>query len=133
MASGYYIDVGGSRLVMDGKIGIRSGAGVDRLEKHAVVLSDGSTLEADAVVYATGFGSMEERVARLIDRSTADRFGRCWGCGSGHRGDPGPWEGEIRNIVEANGAAKPVVHGRQSGPGAYVFALSESATTIQIP
>ena len=95
-APGYYIDVGGSRLVKDGNIGVRSGVGVDRLEKHAVVLSDGSTLEADAVVYATGFGSMEEWVARLIDRPTADRVGRCWGYGSGHRGDPGPWEGEIR-------------------------------------
>ena len=84
--------------MMDGKIGVRSGVGVDRLEKHAVVLSDGSTLEADAVVYATGFGSMEEWVARLIDRPTADRVGRCWGYGSGRRGDPSPWEGEIRNM-----------------------------------
>ena len=97
-APGYYIDVGGSRLVMDGKIGVRSGVGVNRLEKHADVLSDGSTLEADAVVYATGFRSMEEWVARLIDRPPADRVGRCWGYGSGHRSDPGPWEGEIRNM-----------------------------------
>ena len=67
--------------MMDGKIGVRSGVGVDRLEKHAVVLRDGSMLEADAVVYATGFGSMEEWVARLIDRPTADRVGRCWGYG----------------------------------------------------
>ena len=37
-------------------------------------------------------------MARLIDRPTADRVGRCWGYGSGHRGDPGPWEGEIRNM-----------------------------------
>ena len=63
--------------MVDGKIGVRSSAGVDRLEKHAVVLSDGSTLEADAVVYATGLRSMEEWVARLIDRPTADRVGRC--------------------------------------------------------
>ena len=84
--------------MVDGKIGVRSGVGVDRLEKHAVVLSDGSTLEADAVVYATGFGSMEECVARLIDRPTADWVGHCRGYGSGHRGDPGPWKGAIRNM-----------------------------------
>ena len=62
------------------------------------MLSDGSTLEADAVVYATGFGSMEERAARLTDRAKTDSVGRCWRYGSGHRGDPGPWEGEIRNM-----------------------------------
>ena len=86
------------RHIMHGKIGVRGGVGVDRHEKHAVVLSAGSTLEADAVVYATGFGSMGEWVARLIDRPTADRVGRCWGYGSGHRNDLGPWEGDIRNM-----------------------------------
>ena len=36
--------------------------------------------------------------ARLIDPETAARVGRCWGYGSGTRGDPGPWEGELRNM-----------------------------------
>ena len=97
-ASGYYIDVGGSRRVMDGEIAIRSGVGVDRLDTRGIILSDGSRLPSDAVIYATGFGSMEEWVARLIDQPTADKVGRCWGYGSGYRGDPGPWEGELRNM-----------------------------------
>ena len=97
-ASGYYIDVGGSQRVMDGEIAIRSGVGVDRLDAGGIVLSDGSHLPSDAVIYATGFGSMEEWVARLIDQPTADKVGRCWGYGSGYRGDPGPWDGELRNM-----------------------------------
>lgn len=97
-ASGYYIDVGGSKRVMDGEIAIRSGVGVDRLDANGIVLSDASQLPADAVIYATGFGSMEEWVTRLIDQATADKIGQCWGYGSGHRGDPGPWEGELRNM-----------------------------------
>ena len=97
-ASGYYIDVGGSQLVMDGKIGILSGVGVDRLEAGEVILDDASRLPADAVIYATGFGSMEAWVSRLIDQETAAKIGRCWGYGSGHRGDPGPWDGELRNM-----------------------------------
>ena len=64
--------------MMDGNIGVRGGVGVDRRGKHAVLLSDDSTPEADAVVYATGFGSMEEWVARIIDRTTADRVGVAW-------------------------------------------------------
>ena len=83
---------------MDGKIGIRSGVGVDRLDTKTVMLSDGSRLPADAVIYATGFGSMEAWVSRLIDQETAAKIGRCWGYGSGHRGDPGPWDGELRNM-----------------------------------
>ena len=97
-ASGYYIDVGGSQRVMNGEIEVRSGVGVDQLNSQGLMLSDGSHLTSDAIIYATGFGSMEEWVARLIDAETAEKIGRCWGYGSGYRGDPGPWEGELRNM-----------------------------------
>ena len=52
--SGYYIDVGGSELVMNGAIRLRSNTGVKRLTCEGVVLEDGSELPADLVVYATG-------------------------------------------------------------------------------
>ncbi len=28
----------------------------------------------------------------------ADKVGKCWGLGSGTTKDPGPWEGELRNM-----------------------------------
>ena len=28
----------------------------------------------------------------------ADRIGLCWGLGSGTTKDPGPWQGELRNM-----------------------------------
>ena len=97
-ASGYYIDVGGSQHIIDGVIAVRSGVGVSTVETDGVLLSDGSKILADAIVYATGFGSMEEWVAHLVNQDTAHKIGRCWGYGSGYRGDPGPWEGELRNM-----------------------------------
>ncbi len=97
-ASGYYIDVGAAEMVMDGQIKVRSGHGIARLSEKAVHLEDGSTLAADAVIYATGYGDMTDWVAALIDRATADEVGPCWGYGSGTRGDPGPWIGELRNM-----------------------------------
>lgn len=97
-ASGYYIDVGACEMIVDGRIGIRSGVRIARLVADGVELDTGEVLPADMVVYATGFGSMEEWVARLIDPETADRIGRCWGYGSDTKGDPGPWEGELRNM-----------------------------------
>jgi putative flavoprotein involved in K+ transport len=95
--SGYYIDVGASELVADGSIHLVGGQ-VDHLTENAVVLSDGTDLEADLVVYATGYGSMNGWVADLVDQETADKVGKCWGLGSDTTKDPGPWEGEQRNM-----------------------------------
>ena len=96
--SGYYIDVGASELVADGRIGLRSGVQVAEIREHAVVLDDGSELPADLIVYATGYGPMNEWAARLISPEVAERVGRCWGLGSDTTHDPGPWEGELRNM-----------------------------------
>lgn len=97
-ASGYYIDVGGSQYVIDGKITVKTGMGIKAITTSGLTLDDDSELACDTIIYATGFGSMEEWVTRLIDQQTADKIGRCWGYGSGYRGDPGPWEGELRNM-----------------------------------
>jgi putative flavoprotein involved in K+ transport len=96
-ASGYYIEVGASELVAAGKIKLAHGE-VDHLTEKSVVLDDGTELLADVVVYATGYGSMNGWVADLIDAETADRVGKVWGLGSDTTKDPGPWEGELRNM-----------------------------------
>ena len=96
--SGYYIDVGASELVAEGKIKLKSGVAVERIEEHGVRFSDGSMLKADLIVYATGYGSMNGWAAQLISQAVADKVGKCWGLGSGTAKDPGPWEGELRNM-----------------------------------
>jgi putative flavoprotein involved in K+ transport len=96
--SGYYIDVGASELVADGKIKLKSGVDVAELKEHSVLLSDGTELEADLVVYATGYGSMNGWAADLISSEVADKVGKVWGLGSNTTKDPGPWEGEQRNM-----------------------------------
>ncbi|WP_072691463.1 flavin-containing monooxygenase [Rhodococcus marinonascens] len=95
--SGYYIDVGASELVADGSIGLASGQ-VERLTEDAVVLADGTELPADLVVYATGYGPMNGWAADLMGQEVADKVGKCWGLGSATTKDPGPWEGEERNM-----------------------------------
>jgi putative flavoprotein involved in K+ transport len=95
--SGYYIDVGASDLVADGKIKLQHGT-VDHLTEHAVVMADGTELPADLVVYATGYGPMNGWAAELISQEVADKVGKVWGLGSDTSKDPGPWEGEQRNM-----------------------------------
>jgi putative flavoprotein involved in K+ transport len=96
--SGYYIDVGASELVADGKIKLKSGVKVERINANSISFSDGSELPADLIVYATGYGSMNGWAAQLISKEVADKVGKCWGLGSNTTKDPGPWEGELRNM-----------------------------------
>jgi putative flavoprotein involved in K+ transport len=96
--SGYYIDVGASELIANGSIKLKSRVTVQQIKDHSVVFSDGSELPADLIVYATGYGSMNGWAAKLISKDVADKVGKCWGLGSATTKDPGPWEGELRNM-----------------------------------
>jgi len=95
--SGYYIDVGAAELVANGDVKLVGGQ-VKELTADSVVLQDGTTLPADLVVYGTGYGSMNGWAADLISQEVADRVGKVWGLGSATTKDPGPWEGEQRNM-----------------------------------
>lgn len=95
--SGYYIDVGASQLIIDGAVKLVKGQPA-RFDETGVVLTDGTHLDADLVVMATGYGSMNGWAADLISQEVADKVGKVWGLGSDTTKDPGPWEGEQRNM-----------------------------------
>lgn len=96
--SGYYIDVGASDLIINGEIDVRSGVAIKSLTPRGILFEDGSELAADAIIACTGYHSMHETVAGIVSREVADKVGPCWGLGSGTRNDPGPWQGELRNM-----------------------------------
>ena len=108
--SGYYIDVGASQLIIDGKVKLAHGQ-VERIAPDGVALEDGTELPADVIVYATGYGSMNGWIADLIDEETADRVGKVWGLGSDTPKDPGPWEGEQRNMWKPTQVPHLWMHG----------------------
>jgi putative flavoprotein involved in K+ transport len=133
--SGYYIDVGASQMIIDGKIKLKAGQ-VDHLTETSVVLTDGTALPADLVVYATGFGSMNGWVAELVSQNVADRVGRVWGLGSGTTKDPGPWEGEPRNMWKPTQQPGLWFHGgnlHQSRHNSLFLALQLKARMEGIP
>ena len=109
--SGYYIEVGASELVARGDIKLKSPVEVARATPRGLVLTDGTELPADLIVYATGYGSMNGWAAQLISQEVADKVGKCWGVGSGTAGDPGPWEGELRNMWKPTAQAGLWFHG----------------------
>ena len=108
--SGYYIDVGAAELVADGSVKLAKGQVVE-LTKDEVVLDDGTRLPADLVVYATGYRSMNGIAADIVGQEMADRLGKVWGLGSDTTKDPGPWEGEQRNMWKPTQQEALWVHG----------------------
>ena len=134
--SGYYIDVGASELVANGDIKLESGVDVVRLTKDAVELSNGKILPADLVVYATGYGSMNGWAADLISPEVAAKVGKVWGLGSNTSKDPGPWEGELRNMWKPTQQEALWFHGgnlHQSRHYSLYLALQLKARMERIP
>lgn len=93
---GYYIDVGTSQLIIDGKIKIKQGHEVIRIQAHSLVFDDGSELEADEVVFATGFQRMRSSVRKILGDEVADRVCDVWGFDE---------QGEIRGMWRKSGHA----------------------------
>jgi putative flavoprotein involved in K+ transport len=133
--SGYYIDVGAADLVASGEIKLQVGT-VDHLTEDAVVMADGTELPADLVVYATGYNSMNGWAADLISPEVADKVGKVWGLGSGTAKDPGPWEGELRNMWKPTQQEGLWFHGgnlHQSRHYSLYLALQLKAREVGIP
>ncbi|WP_448615220.1 NAD(P)-binding domain-containing protein [Modestobacter sp. URMC 112] len=133
--SGYYIDVGAADLVANGDVALVKGQ-VDHLTEHSVVLADGTELPADLVVYATGYGSMNGWAADLISQEVADKVGKVWGLGSDTTKDPGPWEGEQRNMWKPTQQEALWFHGgnlHQSRHYSLYLALQLKARQAGIP
>jgi putative flavoprotein involved in K+ transport len=86
---GYYLDVGCSQLLIDGKVRLIQFSDIASFTATGVRLADGTALDADAVVFATGYLGQQELVRRLFGDATAERVGPIWGYDD---------EGELRNM-----------------------------------
>jgi hypothetical protein len=76
---GYYIDTGCSQLIIDGKIKVKQGPeGIAGFKPHSIVLKDGTELEADIVVLATGYENMRSGVRKALGDRIADRCRDVW-------------------------------------------------------
>ncbi|MEJ8822057.1 NAD(P)/FAD-dependent oxidoreductase [Variovorax humicola] len=134
--SGYYIDVGASELVANGSIKLKSGVNIARVNERSVTLTDGTELPCDLLVYATGYGSMNGWLADIISPEIADKVGKCWGLGSSTTKDPGPWEGELRNMWKPTQVDNLWIHGgnlHQSRHYSQFLALQLKARMEGIP
>lgn len=79
--AGYYLNVGASDLIIEGKIKLKAGVDIARLEAKTIIFSDGTALHADLVVLATGYKPLQEAVRAMFGDDVADRVGPIWGIG----------------------------------------------------
>ncbi|KAJ5658508.1 uncharacterized protein N7484_002157 [Penicillium longicatenatum] len=92
---GYYIDVGCSQLIIDGKIKVKhSPRGITGFGHRELFLEDGSTLPADVVVLATGYDNMRTTVRKVLGDKIADRCQDVWDLDN---------EGELRGMWRPSG------------------------------
>lgn len=76
---GYYIDVGCSQLIVNGKIKVvQSPDGIKGFTERSLVLADGRELEADIVVLATGYDNMRTTARKTLGDKVADRCKDVW-------------------------------------------------------
>ncbi len=68
---------------------------ISRYDKDGLIFEDGSKIEADVIVYATGFvGNMRNSVRDLFGEEVASRVEDFWGLDS---------EGEIKGAFKPSG------------------------------
>ncbi|KAK3681771.1 hypothetical protein B0T22DRAFT_472802 [Podospora appendiculata] len=124
-AGGHYVDVGGTALIADGSVRVKANVEPVGFTPTGLRFSDGSALDADAVVWCTGFADLDARRtvaetlggqqpleqasggALLGPREVAERMDSTWGVD--HEGEiRGMWKRQSRleNYWVAGGHAQ---------------------------
>jgi len=72
---GYYLNVGTSDLIADGKIKVIQWDTIDRFVENGALRKDGSVLEAAVVVAATGYEPRQSEVVKLFGEELSEKIG----------------------------------------------------------
>ena len=77
-------------MIIDGKIGLKSDSAIKEFTKTGLEFEDGSTLDTDVVVFATGFGDYRDGFRNILSKDLGSKVKRIWGLDSS--GEPrGAW------------------------------------------
>ncbi|KAL0581363.1 hypothetical protein V5O48_000627 [Marasmius crinis-equi] len=91
---GFWVDVGCAQLIIDGKIKVKTGVEIQEMTGEDVHFTDGSSLQADAVIFATGYENMRDDMKQTFGEETIDMTGPVWGLDE---------EGELRGSYRQTG------------------------------
>ncbi|KAJ7683420.1 FAD/NAD-P-binding domain-containing protein [Mycena rosella] len=91
---GFWLDVGCAKLIRDGKVKVKQGVEAARFTEDSLVFTDGSSLPADVVIYATSYQSIRDNMRTLFSDRVIDQTSPLWGIDG---------EGEVRGCYRASG------------------------------
>jgi hypothetical protein len=93
-AGGFYLDSGTSSLIASRKIGLKQGEEISHITPKSVVFADGSELEADEIIFATGYENGRTRTRKIFGDEVANKIQPIWGINE---------QGEIRGVWRRSG------------------------------
>ncbi|KAG6333166.1 hypothetical protein ID866_5921 [Astraeus odoratus] len=95
---GYYFDVGASQKIIDGRIKLKSDGLIARYTSSGLLFKDGSTLEADVILFSTGYGDARDCYLRLLPRELHNAVLPAWQLNE---------EGEMNSVGREIGGRAP--------------------------
>ncbi|KAF8150950.1 hypothetical protein B0H34DRAFT_730728 [Crassisporium funariophilum] len=78
-AGGYYMDVGGSQYIIDGKIKLKNDSQIQGFTEDGLKFEDGSELPADVVIFCTGLSDSRGGIRKVFGDEVAERTKPVWG------------------------------------------------------
>lgn len=94
VGGGFLLDVGAAQHIISGRVKVKHGVEVARLEPDSVVFTDGSSVAADVVIMAIGYEGMRDTATQLLGPDVVDKTPDVWGLDE---------EGEFRGIYRPTG------------------------------
>ncbi|KAL5485477.1 hypothetical protein ACEPAI_8119 [Sanghuangporus weigelae] len=94
LTRGGVFDSGFASLVSDSMIKLKTDVDITRFTEKSVVFSDGSELEVDAIVYATGYRPVRDTYKRILGEKFVDETPEIWDLDE---------EGEVRGVYRPAG------------------------------
>ncbi|KAL4885447.1 hypothetical protein BJY04DRAFT_134516 [Aspergillus karnatakaensis] len=91
---GYTIEVGAGKLITEGKVKVKQGQEISEVIPSGLRFSDGSELQAEEIVFATGYQNMRTQTRLIFGDEVADRVNSVWGLNE---------EGEFRTVWQKSG------------------------------
>ncbi|KAL5520428.1 hypothetical protein ACEPAG_9652 [Sanghuangporus baumii] len=93
---GYWLNVGAAELIINGAVSVKSGAEIARFDDNGttVVFSDGSSLDVEVVIFATGYENIRPSMEKLFGTDTIGKTSEVWGLDE---------EGELRGCYRPSG------------------------------
>ncbi|PSS35577.1 hypothetical protein PHLCEN_2v1454 [Hermanssonia centrifuga] len=86
-AGGYYLDVGACQKIIDGQIKIKNDSQIERFTRTGLKFENGSEIEADVVLFATGFDDYRGPIRKILGEEVGKSLTPIWGLND---------EGELR-------------------------------------